>query len=81
MAVHSHPAFLPPPPVAVTRLLSQFDRRQLEGFIEVAIGLLDVAAGDLDLEDSETGTNMVDERGKFIGDCEQLHDEEKPRGR
>lgn len=35
---------------AVTRILSRFDRPELEGFIAVAIGLLDVLDGDPDVE-------------------------------
>ena len=42
---------IPVPPAAITRVLSRFDRDQLAGFITVAIDLLDVAAGDPDLED------------------------------
>jgi hypothetical protein len=42
--------FTPPPPAAVTRVLATFDRNQLEGFIAVAIDLLDLADGDPDLE-------------------------------
>lgn len=42
--------FIPAPPAAVTRMLSRFDRRQLAGFITVAIDLLDFADGDPDLE-------------------------------
>jgi hypothetical protein len=37
----------------VERVLSRYDRRQIEGFIEVAIGLLDLADGDPDLEDDD----------------------------
>ena len=40
--------FAPMP--AVMRTLAQFDRRSLEGFIAVAIGLLDVVDGDPDVE-------------------------------
>jgi hypothetical protein len=48
-SVHQHPAYVPPmPPVA--RILAQFDRERLSGFIEVAIGLLDVMEGDPDVE-------------------------------
>jgi len=43
---------LPVPPAAVSRVLSRFDRRALEGFISVAIDLLDLADGDADLEES-----------------------------
>lgn len=43
--------FIPAPPAAITRVLSRFDRDQLASFIVVAIDLLDVAAGDPDLED------------------------------
>lgn len=45
----SHPSALPPMP-AVARILSQFDRSQLAGFIEVAISLLDQEDGDTDIE-------------------------------
>jgi hypothetical protein len=44
-----HPS-LPPRIPAVARILSQFDRPKLEGFIAVAIELLDVVDGDPDLE-------------------------------
>jgi hypothetical protein len=42
--------FIAAPPAAVARVLATFDRRQIEGFIEVAINLLDFADGDPDLE-------------------------------
>jgi len=42
------PHFAPMP--AVMRTLAQFDRTSLEGFISVAIGLLDVLDGDQDIE-------------------------------
>lgn len=44
-----HPSTMPPMP-AVTRILTRFDRPKLEGFVEVAIGLLDVIDGDADEE-------------------------------
>ena len=37
-------------PAAAARLLSQFDRDQLEGFIAVAIDVLDAIEGDTDVE-------------------------------
>ncbi len=43
----------PVPPAAVSRVLARFDRPALEGFIAVALDLLDLADGDPDLE--ETG--------------------------
>ena len=46
-----HPA-LPPMP-AIARILSGFDRDKLASFIEVAIGLLDVADGDVEAEDGD----------------------------
>ena len=52
--LHHHPAALPPMP-AVTRILSRFDRPKLEGFITVAIGLLDVMDGEADAEDDDPG--------------------------
>jgi len=63
--VHEHPAALPPMP-AVTRVLSQFDRPKLQGFIEVAIGLLDIMEGDPDLEDA-TGAEDAFENHKGRG--------------
>jgi hypothetical protein len=51
---------------AVARILSQFDRPKLEGFIAVAIGLLDVLDGDPDEEangDELDGTCAEDEAG------------------
>jgi len=54
--------FPPAPPAAVSRVLAAFDRDQLAGFIEVAIGLLDVANGDPDLEeDDDPGQSTEDE--------------------
>ena len=47
--LREHPSTLPPIP-AVTRILAGFDRPKLEGFVEVAIGLLDVRDGDADEE-------------------------------
>lgn len=44
-----HPA-KPPRIPAVTRILAQFERPQLEGFISVAISLLDAIDGDPDEE-------------------------------
>lgn len=41
---------IPAPLPAITRILSRYERPQLAGFIEVAIGLLDVIDGDPDLE-------------------------------
>ena len=45
--------FIAPPPAAVSRVLANFDRAQLEGFIAIAIDLLDFADGDPDLEDDD----------------------------
>jgi len=44
--------FVPAPPAAITRVLATFDRNQLEGFIAVALDLLDLADGDPEAEDS-----------------------------
>ncbi|CAM3134988.1 hypothetical protein SPAN111604_05560 [Sphingomonas antarctica] len=40
-----------PPMPAVSRILARFDRRQVEGFISVAIDLLDTLDGDAENED------------------------------
>lgn len=68
--VHPHPSASPSMP-AVARILSQFDRPKLEGFITVAIGLLDVLDGDPDIEtngDELDGTNAEDEIGNATFD-------------
>ena len=46
------PAIAPMP--AVARILARFQRDQLASFIEVAIGLLDVADGDTDGDEGDT---------------------------
>lgn len=38
------------PPATITRVLSTFDRQQLEGFVAVAIDLMNLADGDPDQE-------------------------------
>jgi hypothetical protein len=54
--------FQPAPPAAVSRVLATFDRDQLASFIEVAIGLLDVADDDPDAEeDDDPGQCSEDE--------------------
>lgn len=45
--------FQPAPPAAISRVLATFDRQQLEGFIAVAIDLLDLADGDPDREEDD----------------------------
>ncbi len=50
-------AYIPRAPAAA-RILSQFRRVDLEGFIAVAIGVLDELDGDADVED---GTDAEDE--------------------
>jgi hypothetical protein len=44
------PSLIPAPPAAISRVLATFDRKQLAGFIAVAIDLLDLADGDSDEE-------------------------------
>jgi hypothetical protein len=54
------------PPAPVLRILAQHSREELEGFIAVAIDLLDLADGDPDVEangDEEDGTGAEDEEG------------------
>lgn len=58
-----HPAAMPPMP-AVARILARYDRPSLEGFISVAIGLLDVLDGDPDVEangDELDGANAAED--------------------
>lgn len=48
-ALRNFPSQTTPPP-AVVRVLSRFDRSQIEGFVEVSIALMDFADGDPDIE-------------------------------
>lgn len=41
------------PPAAISRVLASFERHELVGFISVAIDLLDLTDGDLDLEEDD----------------------------
>jgi hypothetical protein len=59
--VTPHPAALPPMP-AVARILSQFEPQQLASFVEVAIGLLDLAEGDPEAEDNADEEPAGDEQ-------------------
>jgi len=49
--VHAFPTV--PPMPAVARILSRYDRKQLEAFLSVAIDLLDTLDGDENVEDSD----------------------------
>ena len=54
---------IPAPPAAISRVLARFDRPALEGFIAVALDLLDLADGDPDLEEAgdETDGNSAED--------------------
>lgn len=64
--LHHHPA-APPPMPAVVRILSRFDRPKLEGFIAVAIGLLDVLDGDPDLENATGAEDAFEDHEERFG--------------
>lgn len=69
IGAQSAPVTLPPnfaPMPAVMRTLAQFDRQSLEGFISVAIGLLDVVDGDLDIELNGDETDHSNSEDDFI---------------
>lgn len=53
MGVQQQIGFAPMP--AVAAILSRYERAQIAGFIEIAIGLLDVMDGDADLEADDRG--------------------------
>lgn len=59
-----------PPMPAIARILSRFDRAQLEGFISVAIDLADAMDGDADdaEDDDPAGGDIVDEPHDPQGD-------------
>lgn len=58
MGAINHPATLPAPPVAISRVLSRFTREELEGFVAIAIDLMDMADGD---PDAEIGNDAEDD--------------------
>jgi hypothetical protein len=58
----------PVPPAAISRVLARFDRPALEGFIAVALDLLDFADGDADEEEVGDETD-----GKFAEDEPAAH--------
>lgn len=60
-------AFATPPPAALSRILSGFDRPTLAGFIEVAIELLDIAEGDPDLEDATSLEDAFEDHNDRFG--------------
>ncbi len=41
---------IPVQPISISHILSRFDRTQLEGFVAIAIDLMDLADGDADIE-------------------------------
>lgn len=66
-------ADLSPPPAAVMRMLAQHSREQLEGFIEVALSLLDFADGDPDVEEDDPA-GQCDEDGINTSFARARHD-------
>ena len=75
-----------PPMPAIARILSRFDRAQLEGFISVAIDLADAMDGDPDLEPEEdkgeeergeqsSWSNAIDQRGLSAGAMAWHHED------
>ncbi|TWH95285.1 hypothetical protein IQ35_01541 [Sphingobium wenxiniae] len=61
MGAINHPSRQPVPPAAISRVLSRFSRSELEGFVAVAIDLLDLMDGDPDLEDNHDGDDQGDQ--------------------
>ena len=59
--------FAPPPPAAISRVLSTFDRAALEGFIAVAIDLLDLAEPDPDAEEIGLEDSFMEHPGDGAG--------------
>ena len=84
-SMHQHPSARPPMP-AVARILARYDRPALEGFISVAIGLLDVIDGDCDVElngdEAEFNGDEIDYSvagwlpGQHGADCEDREDDD-----
>ena len=76
------------PPAAIMRMLALHSREQIEGFIEIAIGLLDLSDGDPDLEDATDAEDegltplaidvASDGAGCLIADPDLEHDGREP---
>lgn len=52
------------------------NREAIENAVPVLISVLDALDGDLDLEDSEGGGDLVDERGRYLGGDWPTEDDE-----
>jgi len=52
---------------AIALPMSKADRLKMEHFIEAAIALLDLADGDVDLEDDELNDDPIDAFGEALG--------------
>lgn len=61
-AANASTHLFPAPMPAVARILSRYDRQKLEGFIAVAIDLLDVIGGDADAEEDDPAESAGDEQ-------------------
>lgn len=62
----NHPSAFPAAP-AIMRVLAQFDRENIEGFIAVAIGLLDVMDGEPDDEETDAEDSFASHRADGVG--------------
>lgn len=51
------------PPAPILAVLSRYRREEIEGFIEIAIGLLDMTDGDADLEPNGDHEGECSEEG------------------
>jgi len=56
---------------AILRILTRYDRPKMEGFIAVAIDLLDMLDGDPDIEDDDPGGTDLD-RGEAAAESRIL---------
>lgn len=65
------------PMPAVARILSRFERGQLEAFLAVAIDLLDVIDGDADKEDEEADEAAGDEHDAAWIEWTTMHGSQK----
>lgn len=75
-ALIQHPRAMLPMP-AVARILSRFDRQQLEGFIAVAIDLADAMDGDPEAEGSSWAEDIRARTNSHLpDDCEADSDDE-----
>ncbi len=68
-----------PPPAAIMRVLSRYDRPRLAAFVTVAIDLLDILDGDADLEPNGDDEPNGDEQDASYVEWPCLHHRQRSK--